>query len=81
MQDSGQWILKKIGVSDRYYMGYINKRGDKKLLVFFDCILRYEGPMPPSALDYLVPISVNLAARKIVLVRDRWGSSAYLMED
>jgi hypothetical protein len=79
--DSGQWVFKKIKISDRYYMGYINKKGDKKILAFFECILRYDGPIPPSVLDYMVPISVNLTTKRIFLVRDSSGSMAYLAED
>jgi len=81
LPDSGNWIFKEIKISDRYYLGYINKKGNKKILAFFDCILRYDGPIPPSVLDCLVPISVNLTTNKIFLVRDSSGSAAYLAED
>jgi hypothetical protein len=79
--DSGNRILEEIRLSDQYYMGYVNKRGNKKILAFFDCILRYDGPVPPSVLDYLVPLSINLTTKKIFLVRDNSGSGSYLADD
>jgi hypothetical protein len=79
--DSNQWILREIGITDRYYIGYINKRGNKKVLVLFDTLLGYDGTMTPSVLNYLVPISVNLTTKKIFFVRDKSGSTEYLAED
>ena len=79
--DSGQWILRDIGLSDQYFMGYVNKSGNKKILAFFDCHIRYDGPIPPSVIDYLVPISINLATKKVFLVRDNSGSAPYLADD
>jgi hypothetical protein len=79
--DSSRWILREIRMTDRYYMGYINKRGDKKVLVLFDTNLGYDGTMTPSVFNYLVPISVNLATKKTFFIREYSGSTAYLAED
>jgi hypothetical protein len=79
--DSNRWILKEIGRTDRYYMGYINKRGERKVLVLFDTRLGYDGTMAPSVFNYLVPISINLTTNKIFFIRDKSGSSSYLAED
>jgi hypothetical protein len=79
--DSKQWIIREIIITDRYYIGYVNKRGERKVLVLFDTILGYDGTMTPSVFNYLVPISVNLMTKKIFFVRDKSGSSEYLAED
>jgi hypothetical protein len=79
--DSGQWILKDIRLSDQYFMGYVNKSGNKKILAFFDCHIRYDGPIPPSVIDYLVPISINLTTKKIFLAWYNSGSAPNLADD
>src|SRR5258707_7899495 len=53
--DSAKWLLKEIRMSDRYYMGYVNKNGYRKILVIFDLITIYDGPIPPSVFDYIIP--------------------------
>jgi hypothetical protein len=78
---SAKHALKDIKISDRYYVGYINKNGDKKILVLFDPIYIYDGPMPPTIADYTVPLSINLTKKTVFFIADKDGNKSYFEED
>ncbi len=57
---------KKIKHSDRYYLGYINQQGDKRLIIFFDPKkIRYRLLGDIRDVDYCEPMVLDIENRKI----------------